>query len=271
MKHPEREDPSRPTAPDEERGPGTDQAARRSLARGAGGRRAAEAGRQRSRPSWRTTKDRLLRALAETENLRRRAAREVEEAHKYAITGFARELLEVDDNLSRALDSIPPRAREEIGFVKTLADGVGADREGAARLLRAPPDRQGRARDRRAGSITTAIRRCSRSRPRSAAGHGRAGAAAGLRDRRSPAPAGAGRRRQGAGDAGGRARGCGQRAWRAHRSHRLISRLPDLSALTDRLRAPPWRPQQRIRCHAGQFGSTSTRSCSPIRAGSTPR
>jgi molecular chaperone GrpE len=70
------------------------------------------------------TKERLLRALADTENLRRRAAREVEEAHKYAITGFARELLEVADNLSRALGSIPPRAREEIDFVRTLADGV---------------------------------------------------------------------------------------------------------------------------------------------------
>jgi molecular chaperone GrpE len=70
------------------------------------------------------TKERLLRALAETENLRRRAAREVEEAHKYAITGFARELLEVADNLSRALGSIPPRAREEIEFVRSLADGV---------------------------------------------------------------------------------------------------------------------------------------------------
>jgi molecular chaperone GrpE len=70
------------------------------------------------------TRERLLRALADTENLRRRSARELEEAHKYAITGFARELLEVADNLSRALDSIPPRAREEIDFVRSLADGV---------------------------------------------------------------------------------------------------------------------------------------------------
>ena len=70
------------------------------------------------------TKERLLRALAETENLRRRAAREVEEAHKYAITGFARELLEVADNLSRALGSIPPHARDESEFVRNLADGV---------------------------------------------------------------------------------------------------------------------------------------------------
>jgi molecular chaperone GrpE len=71
-----------------------------------------------------TTKERLLRALAETENLRRRAAREVEEAHKYAITGFARELLEVADNLSRALDSIPPEAREQNELVQSLVDGV---------------------------------------------------------------------------------------------------------------------------------------------------
>ena len=70
------------------------------------------------------TKERLLRALAETENLRRRTMRDLEEAHKYAITNFARELLEVADNLSRALDAVPPRARDEIDFVKNLADGI---------------------------------------------------------------------------------------------------------------------------------------------------
>jgi molecular chaperone GrpE len=70
------------------------------------------------------TKDRLLRALAETENLRRRSLRDLQEAHKYAITNFARELLEVADNLSRALDAVPPRAREEIEFVRNLADGI---------------------------------------------------------------------------------------------------------------------------------------------------
>src|SRR5437867_757783 len=48
-------------------------------------------------------KDRLLRTLAEMENLRSRTAREVEDARKYAITGFARDLLEAADNLGRAL------------------------------------------------------------------------------------------------------------------------------------------------------------------------
>ena len=44
-------------------------------------------------------KDRLLRTLAEMENLRRRTQREVEDARKFAVTGFARDLLEVGDNL----------------------------------------------------------------------------------------------------------------------------------------------------------------------------
>jgi molecular chaperone GrpE len=82
------------------------------------------AGREELAAELEATRERLLRALADTENLRRRSAREIEEAHKYAIAGFARELLEVADNLSRALRSIPPRAREEIDFVKHLADGV---------------------------------------------------------------------------------------------------------------------------------------------------
>ena len=70
------------------------------------------------------TKDRLLRALAETENLRRRSMRDLQDAHRYAITNFARELLEVADNLSRALDAVPARARDEIEFVRNLADGI---------------------------------------------------------------------------------------------------------------------------------------------------
>src|SRR5690348_14217544 len=51
-------------------------------------------------------KDRLLRALAETENTRRRAQREREDTLKYAISNFARDLLSPVDNLRRALDSV---------------------------------------------------------------------------------------------------------------------------------------------------------------------
>lgn len=61
--------------------------------------------------------DKLLRAVAETENLRRRTAREREETGKYAVTGFARDLLSVADNLRRALDSLTDdnRADESLG------------------------------------------------------------------------------------------------------------------------------------------------------------
>ena len=52
-------------------------------------------------------KDRLLRALAEAENTRRRAQRERDDATRYAISGFAKELLSAADNLRRALDSLP--------------------------------------------------------------------------------------------------------------------------------------------------------------------
>jgi molecular chaperone GrpE len=60
-------------------------------------------------------RDRLLRTLAEMENLRARTAREVEEARKYAVTGFARDLLDAADNLRRALASVPAEGREAAG------------------------------------------------------------------------------------------------------------------------------------------------------------
>ena len=69
-------------------------------------------------------KDRVLRTLAEMENLRRRTQRDVEEARKYAVTGFARDLLEVVDNLGRALASVPPEARTQSEFMKNLVLGV---------------------------------------------------------------------------------------------------------------------------------------------------
>jgi molecular chaperone GrpE len=70
------------------------------------------------------TKDRLLRTLADMENLRRRTERELDDARKYAISNFAREMLDVADNLSRALESIPSKARQNIELIKNLAEGV---------------------------------------------------------------------------------------------------------------------------------------------------
>lgn len=68
-------------------------------------------------------KDRVLRAAAETENVRRRLEREKQDATAYAVTAFARDLLGVVDNLRRALDAIPAEAREQEA-VKTIVTGV---------------------------------------------------------------------------------------------------------------------------------------------------
>jgi molecular chaperone GrpE len=71
------------------------------------------------------TKDRLLRALAETENVRRRLQRERDDASKYAVSNFAKDLLSTVDNLQRALDAMP---EAEIADSRTqgLRDGVAA-------------------------------------------------------------------------------------------------------------------------------------------------
>jgi len=70
-------------------------------------------------------KDRLLRTLAEMENLRKRTDREVTDARLYGVTSFARDMLGVADNMRRALDAVSPelRASAEAG-VKALIDGV---------------------------------------------------------------------------------------------------------------------------------------------------
>lgn len=68
--------------------------------------------------------DQLLRSVAETENVRRRAQRDVEEAGKYAITPFAREIVGVCDNLQRAADAISPEARQGGDLLATVAQGV---------------------------------------------------------------------------------------------------------------------------------------------------
>ncbi|MEA2903770.1 MAG: molecular chaperone GrpE [Alphaproteobacteria bacterium] len=70
-------------------------------------------------------KDKLLRALAEMENLRRRTDRQVVDARDYAITAFARDVLAVSDNMHRAIESIGPELKSTAdGPVKALLDGV---------------------------------------------------------------------------------------------------------------------------------------------------
>ncbi|HTZ78010.1 MAG TPA: nucleotide exchange factor GrpE [Stellaceae bacterium] len=70
-------------------------------------------------------RDRLLRALAEVENVRRRADRERGDAAKYGVTQFARDLLEPFDNLRRAVESVPEgQVRDELS--RNLLTGVAA-------------------------------------------------------------------------------------------------------------------------------------------------
>ncbi|HLI23199.1 MAG TPA: nucleotide exchange factor GrpE [Stellaceae bacterium] len=71
------------------------------------------------------TKDKLLRALAENENQRRRAQREREDAQKYAAANFAKELLDVADNLRRALATVEAGDLQD-ERAKALIEGVAA-------------------------------------------------------------------------------------------------------------------------------------------------
>jgi molecular chaperone GrpE len=71
-------------------------------------------------------KDQALRAMAEAENTRKRAVRDRDDAQKYGVTNFAREMLTVADNLRRALEAIPAETLQTDEALKTLYDGVAA-------------------------------------------------------------------------------------------------------------------------------------------------
>ena len=75
------------------------------------------------------TKDRLLRALAETENVRRRAQRERDDAQRYAVANFAKDLLSVADNLRRALESVPDADALDERTRNLLAGVAATERE----------------------------------------------------------------------------------------------------------------------------------------------
>ncbi len=70
-------------------------------------------------------KDQRLRMAAEMENLRRRTAREIKDAKTFAVSGFARDMLQVSDNLQRALAAVPEQAESDAdNGLKTLVEGV---------------------------------------------------------------------------------------------------------------------------------------------------
>lgn len=71
------------------------------------------------------TKDQALRAMAETENVKRRAEREVATAKLYGIERFASDILAVHDNLARAISTLDGKAKEDMGAnAKNLLDGI---------------------------------------------------------------------------------------------------------------------------------------------------
>jgi molecular chaperone GrpE len=69
-------------------------------------------------------KDRLLRAHAEVENMRKRTEREKEEIAKYAVTRLARDVVTVGDNFQRAIDAVPADAAEQDPALKSFLEGV---------------------------------------------------------------------------------------------------------------------------------------------------
>jgi molecular chaperone GrpE len=69
-------------------------------------------------------RERVLRTLAEMENLRRRADRERADVSKFAITRFARDMLTVADNLERAIGTVSAEAAEKDATLKAFFDGV---------------------------------------------------------------------------------------------------------------------------------------------------
>ncbi len=83
-------------------------------------------------------KDKFLRAMAEAENVRRRAEKEIADAKLYGVASFAREMLAFVDNLRRAAESVPAEARANLDPVATaLLDGMGViERDFLSRLAR---------------------------------------------------------------------------------------------------------------------------------------
>lgn len=69
-------------------------------------------------------RDRLLRTMADMENLRRRTEREKADTARYAITNFARDVLTVGDNLKRTMDHVPADAAAQDPALKSFLEGV---------------------------------------------------------------------------------------------------------------------------------------------------
>jgi molecular chaperone GrpE len=81
---------------------------------------------EKARTEAASLKDQLLRALAETENTRRRVQREREDSARYAVAPLAKEILPVADNLARALAAVPKEALAQDEALRNLVEGIAA-------------------------------------------------------------------------------------------------------------------------------------------------
>ncbi len=136
-------------------------------------------------------KDKLLRTLAEMENLRKRTEREVAEARLYGNASFARDVLAVADNMQRALDAIDPALRAGDPKVTSLIEGVELTERELLKVLekhgvtKFTPTRREVRSQRASGDVRG-------GEPRTAAGPRRAGHPVRLHARRPRAAPGAG-------------------------------------------------------------------------------
>ena len=81
----------------------------------------------RLREDLEVAKQEVLYAKAETQNVRRRLEKDMQDARAYAATGFARDILSVSDNLSRALEHVPDSLRDD-ETAKRFIEGIEATR-----------------------------------------------------------------------------------------------------------------------------------------------
>jgi molecular chaperone GrpE len=81
-------------------------------------------------------KERLARALADMENLRKRTSREIADSRQYAVTSFARDMLNVADNLKRAIAAVPSELRDGGNkAVSAFLEGVEVTERGLEQTL----------------------------------------------------------------------------------------------------------------------------------------
>lgn len=92
--------------------------------------------KQRLEAEIASLKDKFLRAFAEAENVRRRADKEIQDARTYGIASFARDVLNVADDLARALGSVDEAAKATAdGSFKALLDGLELTERGLVKAL----------------------------------------------------------------------------------------------------------------------------------------